>query len=54
MVTAKIAKIAHIQFICFSSNSTMSGIVEEGGSKDAIEIQCLPLSTMILALGNPR
>jgi len=46
---------ATVQFsMSMSSDSTMVGIVQEGESKDAIVIQCLPLSTMILALGNPR
>lgn len=37
-----------------SSNSTIAGIVEGAESANTIQIQCLPLSTMILALGNPR
>jgi len=46
---------ATIQFsLSMSSNSTIFGIVKEGTKADTTEMQCLPLSTMILALGNPR
>jgi len=43
-----------VQFsTAFSSNLTGAGIVESSG-EDTIEMQCLPLSSLILALGNPR
>ena len=42
-------------FFLFSSEMTGSGIVEgEVRDNSTINIQCLPLSTLILALGNPR